>query len=486
MFSSCSCIILATLVSMLSSEDRDSGASTMNQNGDINRAEPKDKYSLAFCASIMCGVSFLIPWTSITMAVDFFQMTYPGTSIMFAISILYVAVIWLGTTLSNMTVELLNPRVKILFGFVLTIACLAYLAIVEAWIRPFSLEVSYHLVLLCCLLLSFGAAIIQCNMYGIFSMLPMRYTMGFMFGESLAGIISVATRIFTKAVIENVKTSTVIFFSSTLFVSVLCLLAFEFAMKSSFVTFHIEKCRVTAEKGECTELLKVDELDLETNTSSEYGSTAQITVQNGDFMSRAAPPTKEPLMIRIKKALDNRVRIVRIIWPYILTFWLNFVITAGAFPGLSSEVISCKLGSWMPVIMLSLFNVFDIIGKVITKWQYDWPGFALVLCGSARFVLIPLFILCAAPRLHPVIDGVALPFILSSVNGITNGYFACVLILLAPTKVSAEQRELVGNTMVFALTTGLSVGSATAYGYEAILGPRTPLNNPCLRHVNST
>ncbi|XP_064648351.1 equilibrative nucleoside transporter 4-like isoform X2 [Lineus longissimus] len=444
---------------MLSSEDRDSGASTMNQNGDINRAEPKDKYSLVFCASIMWGMSFLMPWTSITMAVDFFQMTYPGTSIMFAISITYVAVVWLVTALSSMTVELLNPRLKTLFGFVVTIACLAYLAIAEAWIRPFSLEVSYYLVLLCCLFVSFGAATMQCNIYGIVSMLPMRYTMGIMVGESLAGIISVATRIFTKAVIENVQISTVIFFSSSLFVSVLCLLAFEFAMKSSFVTFHIEQCRVTAEKGGG----KVDELDLETTKSSEYGSIEQVKVK--------------------KEALDNRVHIVRIIWPYMLVFWLNYVITLGVFPGLSSEVISCKLGSWMPVIMLSLYYVFDVIGKVITKWQYDWPGFALVLCGSARVVLIPLFILCAAPRLHPVIDGVALPFILSCVNGITNGYFACVVILLAPTKVSAEKRELVGNTMVFALTTGLAIGSATAYGYLAILGPLTPLNNPCLRNV---
>jgi solute carrier family 29 (equilibrative nucleoside transporter) protein 4 len=55
-----------------------------------------------------------------------------------------------------------------------------------------------------------------------------------------------------------------------------------------------------------------------------------------------------------------------------LAFWLDYFVTLGLFPGLSSEVIDCKLGSWMPVIMLSLFNIFDLVGKVRKYWTRWW------------------------------------------------------------------------------------------------------------------
>jgi hypothetical protein len=147
---------------MPSSEDMHSHGSPVptddTDDRGTDRPEPEDRYNLVYCACLLCGASFLMPWNSITMAVDFFHTTYPGTSIMFAISISYITVIWLGATLSNMTVEWLNPSVKVIFGSLISMACLVYLAIVEAWLRPFSQDVSYHLVLLCCLLVSFGAA----------------------------------------------------------------------------------------------------------------------------------------------------------------------------------------------------------------------------------------------------------------------------------------------------------------------------------------
>ncbi|XP_064648045.1 equilibrative nucleoside transporter 4-like [Lineus longissimus] len=460
-----------------------SNPSNSNEAGE--KMEPKDNYNLVYCASVLCGVAFLMPWNSITMAVDFFKMTYPGTKIMFAISISYLIVVWIGSTLSNLTVELLNLRVKTIFGFVLSLSGLAYLAIVEAWLRPFSLVVSYRLVLLCCVFVSFGSSIMQTNIYGLFSMLPKRYTQGVMVGESLAATITVTMRVLTKLSVQDAQTSTVIFFTSSLLVSIICLIAFLLAMRSPYVKFYVNKCQVIEGESETAGLLKLYELDQVTNkpNDADYGSTAVDKGQNGDVTGAlTSSAMKESLTVRIKRAFDNRMHMVRIIWPYMLAFWLNYFVTLGVFPGLSSEVISCKLGSWMPVIMLSLFNVFDLIGKIFTAWEYDCPSIVLVLCSTARLVLIPLFILSATPRLHPVIGGMALPFFFSALNGITNGYFGCVPIILAPTKVSAEKREIAGNMMVFALTTGLSTGSATAFGYLAILEPLTGLNNPCLQN----
>jgi hypothetical protein len=54
------------------------------------------------------------------------------------------------------------------------------------------------------------------------------------------------------------------------------------------------------------------------------------------------------------------------VWPYMLSICLAYFVTLCLFPGVESEIISCSLGSWMPVILMGLFNLFDFIGKVST------------------------------------------------------------------------------------------------------------------------
>lgn len=43
---------------------------------------------------------------------------------------------------------------------------------------------------------------------------------------------------------------------------------------------------------------------------------------------------------------------------------LAYFVTLCLYPGIMSEIISCKLGSWMPVILMTAFNASDVIGKV--------------------------------------------------------------------------------------------------------------------------
>ena len=47
-----------------------------------------------------------------------------------------------------------------------------------------------------------------------------------------------------------------------------------------------------------------------------------------------------------------------------LSIGLAYFVTLCLFPGIESEVVSCRLGTWMPVIMMAAFNTSDVIGKV--------------------------------------------------------------------------------------------------------------------------
>lgn len=41
-----------------------------------------------------------------------------------------------------------------------------------------------------------------------------------------------------------------------------------------------------------------------------------------------------------------------------------YFVTLSLFPGIESEIVSCRLGSWMPIVLIAVFNLFDFIGKV--------------------------------------------------------------------------------------------------------------------------
>ena len=43
---------------------------------------------------------------------------------------------------------------------------------------------------------------------------------------------------------------------------------------------------------------------------------------------------------------------------------LSYMVTLSLFPGIESEIQSCHLGDWMPVILMATFNITDLAGKV--------------------------------------------------------------------------------------------------------------------------
>lgn len=67
-----------------------------------------------------------------------------------------------------------------------------------------------------------------------------------------------------------------------------------------------------------------------------------------------------------------RGAVARTVWPYMLSISLAYCVTLCLFPGIESEIISCRLHSWMPVILMAIFNAADFIGKV---WERILPPF---------------------------------------------------------------------------------------------------------------
>lgn len=179
----------------------------------------------------------------------------------------------------------------------------------------------------------------------------------------------------------------------------------------------------------------------------------------------------------IRSGLESRWRVAQAIYPYMVCIALAYCVTLSLYPGIESEIISCNLKSWMPVLLMFTFNTSDVIGKVMASFPYTWSRRQLILLSTMRIALVPLLLLCCAPRSQPVIAGETPAFIFSAALGITNGLAGSLPMILAPAKVPATLKEVTGNMMTVSYNVGLTAGSLIGYVFDSMLGP--PISSPC-------
>lgn len=70
-----------------------------------------------------------------------------------------------------------------------------------------------------------------------------------------------------------------------------------------------------------------------------------------------------------RSGLDSRWRVAQTIYPYMVCIALAYCVTLSLYPGIESEIVSCRLMGWMPILLMFVFNTSDVIGKV-NKYIY--------------------------------------------------------------------------------------------------------------------
>jgi solute carrier family 29 (equilibrative nucleoside transporter) protein 4 len=82
--------------------------------------------------------------------------------------------------------------------------------------------------------------------------------------------------------------------------------------------------------------------------------------------------------------------------------------------------------------------------QVLASIPWQWSRGQLLGSAAARILLVPLLLLCAAPRYRPFIPGDGFPMFFSALLGLSNGVIGSVPMIQAPGKVPEEYRELTG------------------------------------------
>ncbi|XP_063244891.1 equilibrative nucleoside transporter 4 [Bacillus rossius redtenbacheri] len=502
-------------------------------NGFSHLSPPIDKCNCIYLALVLAGVGFLLPYNSFIIAVDYFQARYPGTTIVFDMSLVYIVMAFFAVLANNVLVETLSLNTRITFGYLVSFITLLFVATCEIWWEIFGAATSYTINLVAVAVVSLGCTVQQSSFYGYTSMLPSRYTQAVMAGESAAGFLVSSNRILTKLLLDDQRINTIFFFVMSVMIVALCFCLHQVVRKTDFVQFYITLCRESrkivleptedvglmdpTEQGEGGTknqygMLKLQQSPLATDSatsSSENNAAAGAGTQFSPFSfsnpvyeptATSVPSTGptykvEDVVVRmrsnygtsqakawggLRRGLVARWEVAKTVWPYMLSIGLAYCVTLSLYPGIESEIVSCKFGNWMPVILMAMFNAADLVGKILASVPYDWSRAQLIMFAWLRTLLIPLMLLCAMPRGNPLIPREGYPMLFSILLGVSNGLVGSVPMIQAPSRVPEEHRELTGNIMTLSYNMGLTTGSLVAYLLDSLLGPPL-LFNGCVK-----
>ncbi|KAG8177783.1 hypothetical protein JTE90_012903 [Oedothorax gibbosus] len=432
------------------------------RKGDLSA--PRDTCQGVYLGLLLTGIGFLLPYNSFIIAVDYFQAKYPGTTIVFDMSLVYILVALLAVLINNLLVEALTLHARITFGYVVSLATLLHVALFEIWMEVFDLWHGYFVNLLAVAFVSFGCTVQQSSFYGYTSMLPSRYTQAVMTGESAAGLLVSLNRIVTKLLLRDERLNTLIFFCASLGCVALCCTVHRALARSPFVLYHLERCQqepapvVTLEPTEDVGL--VDMLEDQGCGGGRYGvlslRSPPPSPENEDPPSTGTTYRVQEVVVKVRRGYTRNLRwwasakrgfqrrwsVCQEVWPMALCICLAYLVTLSLFPGIESEVLSCAWGSWMPVLIMAAFNLADCVGKVLASVPFPWSSGRLLLLCVLRVCLVPLLAMCAGPRGSPYLSGETWPLLLSLALGLTNGLAGSLPMILAPRSVQDDHKEL--------------------------------------------
>ncbi|XP_009625619.1 equilibrative nucleotide transporter 1 [Nicotiana tomentosiformis] len=387
---------------------------------------PKDTFHIAYIIYFTLGTGYLLPWNAFITAVDYFSYLYPDVMVdrIFAIVYMIIGLICLLfiVAFANKT----SAFVRINVGMFLFVVALVTVPLMDVFYVKGSIGVysgfyvTVGLVGLC----GIADALVQGGVIGAAGELPDRYMQATVAGTAASGVLASLLRILTKAVYpqdaQGLRRSANLYFIFSIAVTILCIIFYNVAHRLPVIKYYND--------------LKIQALNEEKEDKGDL--TPELW----------------------RSTLD----IVGTVKWYGFGILSIYVVTLCIFPGyITEDVHSQLLKDWYPIILITGFNVFDLVGKSLTPILFlDNAKVAIGAC-FARLLFLPLFYGC----LHgPKFFRTEFPVtILTCLLGLTNGYLTSVLMMLGPKTVQLQKAEIAGTVLVLFLVIGLAIGSVVSW-----------------------
>eukprot|EP01006_Ploeotia_vitrea_P017716 TRINITY_DN48955_c0_g1_i1.p1 TRINITY_DN48955_c0_g1~~TRINITY_DN48955_c0_g1_i1.p1 ORF type:complete len:518 (+),score=293.41 TRINITY_DN48955_c0_g1_i1:115-1668(+) len=421
---------------------------------------PEDRWKMAYSSFVLVGAGLLFPWNSVISAVDYWKIHFPDAPALFYFSISYQTLNMLGLVLVVRYGQRFSFRSRIVPGFVCFLIGTAAL--------PFTTSLTIAIGIAGML----GAvdAVVQGSIFGMAGMFSPRYLAALMAGQGVAGVGVSVLRIISKLIIPQndagIKQSTYIFFALSCVVVILCIAGYLLVLERSPVTkYFLDKPSRARDQDFERRINESNPTQFTTLPVLDSGDKQESLLLSGSAGGGGVGTTPSSKLHAPSHAEQEAnvsfVTIGRKIWGLGLAVTSIFFVTLALFPGITSELMSShqhwNTTGWYSVLMITLFDVGDLIGRSLpNNPKFIVLGERGVFVGVAmRFVFLFLFVACIKDA--STFDDPWQVLIMFAFS-VSNGYLATLCMMFAVEKVNVYEKESAGTLMVFLLTGGLVSG----------------------------
>ncbi|XVF34643.1 hypothetical protein REPUB_Repub18cG0076500 [Reevesia pubescens] len=391
-----------------------------NPKASADQPEPRDTYKIAYIIHFLLGAGNLLPWNAFITAVDYFGYLYPAKHVekVFAVGYMSSSLLVLVVIMSSgCCSRKLTHRYRMNMGFSMFIVSLMVAPTIDwAWHSSWSKErenAAYLVTVAAVVICGLADGMIAGSLIGSAGKLPKQYMQAIFAGTASSGVLVSILRIITKASLpqtpQGLRASAHFYFIVSTTILLCCILC-------------------------CNLLYKLP------------------VIQQHRRLLRDDPICSIPQFWTVAR---------KICWPA-FGILMIYIVTLSIFPGFIAENLESKLlRDWYPVLLITVYNVADFMGKSLTAIYVLQSIKKATWACISRLLFYPLFTACLhGPKwLKSEILVVVLTFLL----GLTNGYLTSVLMILGPKTVPVSEAELSAIVLVVFLGIGLVSGSVLGW-----------------------
>ena len=389
---------------------------------------------------LIFGIGGLLPWNAILSQLDFFakylsesfspSVYFPFLN--FFLNILFQFFLLYKPKITTYKIQLSICYIIIAFSLIILPISVYLLSNFE----------KLNIILTSIMILIQGLlnAISQSCMFGLVSFFPFEMIVSLSFGQALAGILTNIIAFIIKICFGKIslEIEALVYFSiSTLFI-IICFIFIILVYKNDYFKSQLT---LSGEFNNSNSLIN-NKFKNNDNIKNENNSQTDKEINNED--------KKEISFMDLTKLLINVNILIAILYITTMTLYPNSF--------LLFESLKTLFQSYQTITILSIYNVFDTIGR------YSANCLPKNQLSIYIITLSRLSLLIIVPFLHTFKnnDSIILNIIILiciAFLGITNGIGTSLILGFAPTLVPDELKGKAGSSVSFYLITGIFLGS---------------------------
>ncbi|KAJ8946508.1 hypothetical protein NQ318_004643 [Aromia moschata] len=422
--------------------------------------EPRDRYYMSFFIFYLLGVVTLLPWNFYVTADDYWMYKFRNISLNSSVvnasakrtplQAEFTSYLSLASSVPNLIFLALNTAIshrvslnKRVLGSLVSMLILMIATLVFVNLNTDQWQQIFFVVTLTCIVLlnvtnivvltlyfshfSVCSAIFSGSIFGVVGKFSPIYITAVIGGQALGGIFAAVAEIVSLSIGASSTHAAFVYYvigNVTIVISIICYVVLE---KTVFFNYHF----------------------LEHPDSNEFDSKSG--------------------------SLDISYKVIlKKMWCYGLSVFLTLAFTLSVYPGVTVLIESEGKGHgnrwndvfFVPTIAYLLFSVGDYLGRILAGRLLKPKNIsALMILSIARFIFIPLLMLCnAQPRHHwaVVFDKDYEYILILFMCALSNGYLANIVAIFVPKVVDHHEKEIASSILTIFMGIGLTLGSAVS------------------------